>query len=108
VKPETLRKIHTKVIDMPSKPDAKPGTPSHGAYALGWAHLPLPFSTEPFLAHGGSNNNNLAQILLQPQHDFAMVLMTNLGGERADEALKALSEELYNRYGPARSSGPDQ
>jgi CubicO group peptidase (beta-lactamase class C family) len=102
VKPETLRKIHTKVIDMPPKPDAKPGTPSQGAYALGWVHVPLPFSTEPFLAHGGSNNKNLAQILLQPHHDFGMVLMTNLGGERADEALKALSEELYKRYGPAR------
>ena len=32
VRPETLRKLHTPVIDMPPRPDAKPGAPSRGGY----------------------------------------------------------------------------
>ena len=102
VKAETLRKLHTKVIDMPPKPDAPPGTPSSGGYGFGWGTVSLPFSPEPFLYHGGSNQMNLAFILLQPKHDFGMVIMTNVGGPKADEALKVLSAELYKRFGPAR------
>jgi hypothetical protein len=29
-----------------------------------------------------------------------MVLMTNVGGRRSDDALKALSAELYKSFGP--------
>ena len=53
------------------------------------------------VVHGGSNQMNLADVLVQPSHDFGMVIMTNVGGRRADEALKALGAELYTRFGPA-------
>jgi CubicO group peptidase (beta-lactamase class C family) len=102
VKPETLRRLHAPVIEMPPKPDAPPGTPSLGRYGFGWVTLSLPFSRGPFLFHGGSNEMNLANILLQPEHDFAMVMMTNVGGRIADEALKALAVELYETFGPNR------
>jgi len=44
---------------------------------------------------------NLAQIIVQPEKDFGMVLMTNVGGLKADDALRALAEELYKRFLPA-------
>ena len=98
---DTLRKLHTPVIEMPPKPDAAPGTPSMGAYGFGWLRIDTPLSRDPFLFHGGSNQMNLADVLVQPSHDFGMVIMTNVGGRRADEALKALGAELYTRFGPA-------
>ena len=101
VTPETLNKLHTKVIDMPPKPDAAPGTPSIGAYGFGWVTVTLPYARGPVLAHGGSNLLNLAQIIVQPEKDFGMVLMTNVGGPKADDALRALAEELYKRFLPA-------
>jgi len=102
VRPGTLAKLHTKVIDMPPQPDAKPGTPSRGGYGLGWGIVSVPFSPEPFVFHSGSNEMNLANIMLQPRHDLAMVMMTNVGGPKADEALKALAEDLYRRLAAER------
>ena len=100
VRPETLRKLHTPIIGMPPRPDAKPGTPSHGRYCLGWGTVAMPFSPEPFVFNGGSNELNLAYIMLQPKHDIAIVMTTNVGGSAADKALVALAEELYQRFGP--------
>ena len=98
-KPETIRKMHTKVVDMPPKPDAPVGTPSSGSYGLGWGTVLLPFSPQPFVFHGGSNNMNLAYILLQPKQEFGLVLMTNISGPKADGALMAIAELLYKRFG---------
>jgi hypothetical protein len=44
---------------------------------------------------------NLAYIMMQPKYDFAMVTMTNRGGNKADDALKSLSAALYQEFGPA-------
>jgi CubicO group peptidase (beta-lactamase class C family) len=104
VRPETLKKLHTPVVTV-RRPNAAPGTPPTGRYALGWGEVTLPASPEPFVFHGGSNEKNLAFILLQPRHDFAMVLMTNVAGTQADAALKALVTDLYRTYGSARTSG---
>jgi CubicO group peptidase (beta-lactamase class C family) len=98
VRPDTLRKLHSPVISMPDRPDAAPGTPSRGKYALGWGEVTFPWAPEPFVYHGGSNQKNLAHILLQPKHDFAMVLVTNISGPKADQAFHALAEQLYRRY----------
>ena len=108
VDPETFRKLHTMVVDMPLKPDAPVGTPSSGSYGLGIGRVSLPISAEPFLFHGGSNEMNLAYIMLQPKYDFAMVMMTNVGGDKADQALKALGAKLYKGFGPAPASTGDR
>jgi CubicO group peptidase (beta-lactamase class C family) len=100
-RPETLRKLHTKVIDMPTKPDAPVGTPSTGSYGFGWVSVTPPFAHEPFLFHGGSNEKNVAYIMLQPKRDFGIVMMTNVGGKKADQAMIALGEDLYRRFFPA-------
>jgi CubicO group peptidase (beta-lactamase class C family) len=96
----TLRKLQTPVIEIPTRPDAKPGTPPPGRYGLGWGTITLPFSPEPIVFHGGSNEMNLAYIMLQPQSDFAMVMTTNVGGQRADEGLRAVAGELHQRFAP--------
>jgi hypothetical protein len=44
---------------------------------------------------------NVAYIMLQPQRDFGIVMMTNVGGRKADQAMVALGEELYRRFLPA-------
>lgn len=102
VHPETLRKLHTPVIDMPTKPDAPVGTPSAGSYGFGWVTVMPPFAHEPLLFHGGSNQMNVAYIMVQPQRDFGIVMMTNAGGTKADQAMLALGEALYRRFGAAR------
>jgi CubicO group peptidase (beta-lactamase class C family) len=102
VRPETLRKLHTPVVDMPTKPDAPVGTPSAGSYGFGWVTVTPPFAHEPFLFHGGSNQMNVAYIMVQPQRDFGIVMMTNAGGTKADQAMLALGEVLYRRFSAAR------
>lgn len=98
VRPETLRKLHTPVIAIPDKPGAKPGTPKQGKYGLGWGELTVAWAPTRLITHSGSNTKNLAQIWLDPQKDFAMVLVTNIGGTKADEALNALAPELYKNF----------
>ncbi len=113
VSAETLRKLHTPVISMPPKPNAAPGTPPSGRYALGWGELDVDWAPEPLLYHGGSNEKNLAHIWVEPSRDAAMVLMTNISNPQADEALRTLAGELYRRYvaasapySPAPTSAP--
>ncbi|QEH38817.1 D-alanyl-D-alanine carboxypeptidase precursor [Aquisphaera giovannonii] len=98
VRPETLARLHAKVIDIPARKGTAPGTPTIGGYAMGWGEVNVPFSREPLLHHAGSNTKNLAQVWIDPRRDLAIVLMTNLGGDRADDALKKLAAELYGRY----------
>jgi hypothetical protein len=98
VRPETLKKLHTPVISMPERKDAAPGTPTRGRYALGWGELIMDWAPEPLPYYGGSNQKNLAHIWLDPKRDFAMVLVTNISGSKADEALFSLASELYGRF----------
>jgi len=105
VQPETLKKLHASVISMPIKKDAAPGTPSRGEYALGWGQVQLDWTPGLLLYHGGSNEKNLAHIWLEPQQDFAMVLVTNIGGSKANDALNALAPELYSRFAVSKPGG---
>jgi hypothetical protein len=93
-----LKKLHTPVISMPEKKDAAPGTPARGGYALGWGELPVDWAPEPLVYHGGSNEKNLAHIWIEPRRDFAMVVVTNIAGSKANEALFALAPELYAKF----------
>src|SRR5262249_23627779 len=98
VRPETLKKLHTMVVSMPEIKDALPGTPSHGKYGLGWGEFPVEWAPEPLLYHGGSNRRNLAHIWVDAKHDFALVLVTNIAGKKAEQALFALTPELYAKF----------
>ncbi|MFO1059245.1 MAG: serine hydrolase domain-containing protein [Dongiaceae bacterium] len=101
VKPETMRRLHAMLTDIPTRPNAAPGTPKNGRYGLGWGQVQFDWAAQPFLFHGGSNTMNLAHILVQPATDLAMVLMTNISGPQADAAFIALEKALYERFRPA-------
>lgn len=96
----TLRKLQAPVIDIPPRPDAKPGTPPPGRYGLGWGTVAVPFAPEPLVFHGGSNEMNLAYIMLRPATDFAMVMAANVSGPVADEGLRTVGAELYQQFAP--------
>jgi CubicO group peptidase (beta-lactamase class C family) len=98
VKPETLAHLQAMVITIPARKDAPPGTPALGGYGLGMGEIAAPWSKEPLLYHGGSNTKNLAHIWINPKRDLAVVVVTNIGGESAEAALKAVAEELYSKY----------
>ncbi len=102
VQPEALRKLHTPVISLPVQDNAPPGTPPRGKYALGWGQIEMDWAPEPLLTHAGSNGLNLAQVMIELQRDFAMVLLTNVGGVKADEALNALAPVLYAQFATPR------
>jgi CubicO group peptidase (beta-lactamase class C family) len=104
VRADTLRKLHIPVIAIPDKPGAKPGTPKQGKYGLGWGELTVAWAPNRLKSHSGSNTKNLAQIWLDPQRDFAMVLVTNIGGEQADQAFQALAPELYKKFAATPST----
>jgi CubicO group peptidase (beta-lactamase class C family) len=98
VQPATIRRLHTPVIATPERKDAAPGTPPGGRYALGWGMVAPKWAPYPLLSHGGSNGMNLAHIWLDTKRDFAIVITTNIGGPKADEALRALVSELYPKF----------
>ncbi len=90
-------KLTTPVIDLPI-PGGRRDLPERGGYALGWCEAVFPWSKDAFVWHNGSNQMNLAHIYIQPKTDFAMVLMTNIGNKKAEEAFGLLAEELYKKY----------
>jgi CubicO group peptidase (beta-lactamase class C family) len=102
VKPESLKKLQARIISMPAKKDAPPGTPASGGYGLGWGQLDVPWSAEPVVYHGGSNGKNLAHIWVDPQRDFAMVFFTNISNPKTDVGLFALAEATYKKFAPAK------
>lgn len=97
VRPETLKKLHTPVIEAKIK-DAPPGTPSAGKYALGWGVPATEWAVDPLVQHAGSNTMNLAHAWFDTKRDAAFVTATNVGGPKADAALHALAKELYTAY----------
>jgi CubicO group peptidase (beta-lactamase class C family) len=97
VRPETLKKLHTPVIEAQIK-DPPPGTPSGGRYALGWGVTTREWAVDPLLQHSGSNTMNLAHVWLDTKRDSAFVTATNVGGPQADAALRALAKELYTTF----------
>jgi CubicO group peptidase (beta-lactamase class C family) len=95
VSAETLRKLQTPVVEiLPVKGAAT------GRYALGWAEFTPKWSPRPLLHHAGSNTLNLAHIWVDPVDDYAMVLVTNIGGAFAEKSLQGIARELYQKYPP--------
>ncbi len=98
VKPETLAAIHRPRVKTGKLPNARPGTPQEGEYALGWGLVKFEWSDTPLLTHNGSNSLNLAKILVDPNKDIGVVVMTNFPEHPAEAALNAVMETLYRRH----------
>jgi len=106
VSTKTVKKLHTPVIGTGLREDAPPGTPQTGKYALGWGEVTVDWAPEPVITHTGSNTMNLALAMFWPESDFGFVIMTNIAGTAADEALRKLAAELYRAFSnkPAQST----
>lgn len=74
LRPETFKKLHTA---------------SYGNYGFGWLMADRPWGGGRVLTHAGSNTQNFAVVWMAPLRDFAVLVMTNQGG---DEATKACDE----------------
>jgi CubicO group peptidase (beta-lactamase class C family) len=68
--------------------------PFGGQYALGWMVVERPWGGGAVLTHNGSNTLNFATVWVAPRRDFAVLVVTNEGGDQAakgcDEAAGAL------------------
>lgn len=102
VKPETLARLHRPVIKTGKLPNAPPGTPQEGEYALGWGVVKFPWAPRPLLTHNGSNGINLATILVDTQADLGIVVVTNFPEQKADAAARDAVEALYREFATGR------
>lgn len=98
---DILKKIHTPVFSTGAREGAPAGTPKTGGYGLGWGKVSESWAAAPSITHTGSNMMNLATAMFWPGTDFGFVMMTNIGGPRADEALRKLAAELYRTFSAA-------
>jgi len=98
VSPDTMKKLHVPVIDTGLRENAPPGTPKTGGYALGWGQVTEDWAPDPVITHTGSNTLNLALAMFWPKTDFGFVIVTNIAGARADEAVRKLAATLYQDF----------
>jgi CubicO group peptidase (beta-lactamase class C family) len=83
LKPASFRRLHTA---------------SYGDYGFGWIVTERSWGGR-VLTHAGSNNQNYAVVWMAPMHDFAVLVATNQGGERASEACDKAASMLIANYG---------
>src|SRR5205807_10389905 len=84
LKPETLRRLHA---------------PSFGGeYVGGWIATERPWGGGRVLTHAGSNTLNYAVVWIAPQRDFAVLVVTNQGGDAAAKGCDEASGALINLY----------
>ncbi len=57
-----------------------------GDYALGWLALDRHWGNGRVLTHAGSNNQNFAVVWMAPKKKFAVLVVTNIGGDEAAQA----------------------
>ena len=84
LKPESYRMLHE---------------PQFGSnYAFGWIATTRPWGNGTVLTHSGSNTMNFCVVWIAPKRDFAVLAVTNQGGNEAekatDEAVAALIAKL--------------
>jgi hypothetical protein len=77
LKPETYKALHTPRFG--------------GSYAFGWAVGSRPWANGTVFQHSGSNTMNFCVVWIAPLRDFAVLAVTNQGG---DEAAKAADEAV--------------
>jgi CubicO group peptidase (beta-lactamase class C family) len=99
VSPHTMQRMQTPVIE--TRAPGPSGADGAGGFGLGWGMTTLPFAPgQRFVAYFGSNAKNLADIMLQPDRDFAMVAMTNISGDKAAAGLRDVARAVYEQFGP--------
>ena len=88
---ETFAKLHTPA----------PGT----GYALGWSVGEKRWAGGRTLQHFGSNTVWYANMWIAPERDFAMLTVTNAGGDVAKEGTDVAIRALIDRFDAAEERG---
>lgn len=74
--------------------------PFDGSYALGWQTCERPWGGGQVLTHAGTNTMNYAVVWIAPERNFAVLVATNRGGDRADEGLDKVCGAMIDRFLP--------
>lgn len=99
VSAQTRDMLHRVQVPTPTPEHPLPGTPERGEYALGWGVMTPEWSEVPLLMHNGSNNLNLAKILVDRQRELAIVVVTNSPGAAANTAAEEVQQMLFTCEG---------
>jgi CubicO group peptidase (beta-lactamase class C family) len=83
LKPETFQRIHAA---------------TYGEYGFGWIVAQRSWGGR-VLTHAGSNNQNYAVVWMAPARDFAVLVATNQGGDKAAKACDDAASMLITNYG---------
>lgn len=84
LEPETFQRLHRP--------------PFGGTYASGWGVYERDWGGGRVLNHAGSNNQNFCVVWVAPLRNFAVLVATNQGGERADTACDEAAWTLIETY----------
>ncbi len=68
-------------------------------YAMGWGAFNVDWASEKILNHGGSNSFWLAEWLIIPEGNIAVMVIINAAGDNADQAKGQVLATLIDRYG---------
>lgn len=86
LKAESFKRIHT--------------APFGGTYVAGWITATRPWATGTVLTHSGTNTYNYATVWMAPADGFAVLAMTNQGGDVAAKACDQLCSTLIRKFKP--------
>jgi len=67
-------------------------------YTMGWGSFDVDWSSGKILTHGGSNSFWLAEWMIAPEEDFAVMVIFNATGENVTQAQGKLLAILVDRY----------
>ena len=68
--------------------------PFGGNYAFGWLVVDRPWGGGTVFTHSGSNTMNFATVWMAPKRDFAVLAVTNRGGDEAATVCDEIASEL--------------
>ena len=71
---------------------------SNGDYALGWSTTNRDWAGGRALTHAGSNNMNFSVVWIAPERHFAVLVVSNQGGGKVDEACDKAAGALINTF----------
>jgi CubicO group peptidase (beta-lactamase class C family) len=92
LKPETFKTLHTPVLQS--------------NYALGWGRHKASWHRGLSLAHDGSNGRNMCSVTIVPDENYAICVMTNIGGDDASALCARVTEHLAGEIRKGRLFRP--
>jgi CubicO group peptidase (beta-lactamase class C family) len=90
------------ILDAERLAELHEGVGRDGAepYALGWGVAARPWAEGPVLTHAGSNTMWFAVVWADPASEFAVLAVSNQGGDQGAQATDRACAALIGRFGP--------